>query len=1625
MRRTIVWVLTVVMALTVFSMPTGAFAVEPTNDQNLEENDEIRSETDERNQNDDGEEADELQPLEDEQPAEGQSVEEQPTETPAVDSQAPLKNSLSEQSAAGETITGTFSKQSGKDVATIRYYTDANKTTFAFADVVETASGYEYSFDAPYNGFTAVQGTKKSDGNVIAEYYSTSKWDGAVDVSWYEESATSFDINTPAQLAGLAAIVNGSINNTTPIYKVKGVRSDLTKTFNYETPQTSKHQNMNEGLPDCIENKYYEKTTLIAGVEDEAYEGLVKHDFANKVVNIKADLDMGGTDPSNIDHSKNTTANAYEGTYPNWTPIGGDYLMNPADGATMIKASFNGTLNGNGHHIKNLYCYRWSYRSVAETAYGYAEGTGLIGKMGSLYEGESQLTTTPGVRDMSLSGYIYGRRMVGGFVGCMGGGSNASSGTSVADGIVLENLANHAEVHCTDSKGLGGIVACSMLEKGAIINCYNTGYMDANYAAPTGGIIGSNEGMSIYCCYNTGTLYTHGNSRGRGIGCNNSGENYKVDDCYYLEDCGDDDVYPGYYAYNLAKSVSVNTVSMTATEMKNGTLLEKLNVNGTAFVAGSNGYPVLYWEKNASLGTGNLSLEQSPQAGTITATKTGNLTNGTIVYLSNEMASGWKCRYYTLNDKKLSGNYVTVNGNCVVAGFFDEVKPGTIKIKENNTCTVSIKKNGIIKEDGNTTSVTNYPVKNGDPIFEGDVLMVDTNLQNGVVPEDEDLIYKASAPDYFSTCFEYTYSYTDADDGVVNASTTEMDRFTVGDAINEEGITLVLSIKPLTAQKMWDYAADTSWYSDSASTFTIENAAQLAGLSVLVDDGKTFAGKTVKLGKDISLANNDGTSGKRFWDGIGDSQGEGAGFAGTFDGNGHKITDYNGNANGLFEYCAGTDTTQKAVIQDVELWGESTGQDACGIVMKAKNTQIKDCTSYCEVKGTTSNGHTGSIIGYANGNCDITGCVNYACVEGFGYVGGLAGELNPTSTMTGCVNNGNVYALSTGGNNVGGIVGSINGKLYDSANYGNIKAYGRNIGGIAGQSVSASAAIDSCYNIGTIEYTKGTNTYDSMGGIIGFASIFNVKNSYNYGAVKRISGTMTASCMGAAFGREMKNSKSLSEDVFYLDTTCEYAEAGTKQADLDSTASYSKGIRSASSGDFASSTKVLAAINDRGAFQTTAKGYPEISAASDMHVHSGGNATCSKLAVCETCGLAYGQYSDQHGDTKVVGAKDPVWLTNGSTGNVCCEDCGEVLQEGTVIKADPNKIAMEVIVKTADGTTTLSSKKYTVKEFDNLKKTSPTIGYSYGSKSKEIVATTKYVPLDTLLSKEGLTLNTITSIDVKCEGKTNIPVATLKSCNKYYEGGQEYDAPAAFMIEWNTAVGSLKEVAKEAKIGGTIRFGYGISKQQYDENAAVGGARLISPVESLTIYHKHTLKKVNAVAATCTAKGARAYWHCTSCGRYYSDSNGKKEIKKNSWIVAAKGHSWKHIVNKAGYLKNGSQYDRCSSCGAIKNKKTLAGYSTYYVKSFKVSKGKKSFTAKWKKQSKANQKKFNGYQIRYSTSAKMSGAKYVTAAKSSKSKKIKGLAKKKKYYVQVRTYTKSKGVTYYSKWSPTKAVTTK
>lgn len=111
---------------------------------------------------------------------------------------------------------------------------------------------------------------------------------------------------------------------------------------------------------------------------------------------------------------------------------------------------------------------------------------------------------------------------------------------------------------------------------------------------------------------------------------------------------------------------------------------------------------------------------------------------------------------------------------------------------------------------------------------------------------------------------------------------------------------------------------------------------------------------------------------------------------------------------------------------------------------------------------------------------------------------------------------------------------------------------------------------------------------------------------------------------------------------------------------------------------------------------------------------------------------------------------------------------------------------------------------------------------------------------------------------------------------------------------------------------------------------------------------------------------------------------------------------------------------------ATENYKAATAKYTIKVRETKIKSlkpAKKAFTVRVAKQPKAN---VTGYQVRYSTKSSMKNAKTVRigASYSKTTKTIKKLKKKKKYYVQVRSYVKN-GTTYYSAWSKVKTVKTK
>ena len=213
-------------------------------------------------------------------------------------------------------------------------------------------------------------------------------------------------------------------------------------------------------------------------------------------------------------------------------------------------------------------------------------------------------------------------------------------------------------------------------------------------------------------------------------------------------------------------------------------------------------------------------------------------------------------------------------------------------------------------------------------------------------------------------------------------------------------------------------------------------------------------------------------------------------------------------------------------------------------------------------------------------------------------------------------------------------------------------------------------------------------------------------------------------------------------------------------------------------------------------------------------------------------------------------------------------------------------------------------------------------------------------------------------------------------------------------------------------------------------------------------YAQHEHNYQNVITKATTSANGYIGKECAICGdkitetiyypktiklqaTNYTYSGGVK--KPSVSIIDANGNTISSANYNVFYATGRKNVGRYKVTVTFKGDKYSGSKYTYFyinpkgTSISKVYRAKKAFTVKWKKQStKMATSRITGYQIRYSTSSKMTSPKYKTV-KGYKytSKKITKLSAKKKYYVQVRTYKTVSGKTYYSSWSSVKSVKTK
>lgn len=396
----------------------------------------------------------------------------------------------------------------------------------------------------------------------------------------------------------------------------------------------------------------------------------------------------------------------------------------------------------------------------------------------------------------------------------------------------------------------------------------------------------------------------------------------------------------------------------------------------------------------------------------------------------------------------------SVEGNKHVGGLvgFANTNAQLTISKSQNSATVSTK-----VDDSNVGGLCGYVQQSTATITDstnnGLVLLNDTNSKSGTIigniNGDKDK--------------EATVTFTN----VTNRVFGGMQAYSVTDSDLENGYVTIDG-----------YVADTSWYSADANVtnYIISTKEQLVGL-VKLSETTDFAGKTIKLGADIALNHTTDTEETKWyeraiqWTPIGYCEPDAKNskiFAGTFDGDNHKISGLYINANvskgkmyGLFGQVIGT--IQNLILTDCrieDVYDSRVGSVAgslSGATGKVKNVQVN---ASINVAANQVGGLVGMIESGATSA--IENCRFVGSVTGVKNVGGLVGYVNTASiTMKECVNTANVVSTNT--------------------------AKDTRVGGLCGYVQDSAATIQDCMTTGEVTAEGGEPIYD--GAVVGYIKV--------------------------------------------------------------------------------------------------------------------------------------------------------------------------------------------------------------------------------------------------------------------------------------------------------------------------------------------------------------------------------------------------------------------------------------------------------------------------------------------------------------------------------------------------------
>ena len=240
----------------------------------------------------------------------------------------------------------------------------------------------------------------------------------------------------------------------------------------------------------------------------------------------------------------------------------------------------------------------------------------------------------------------------------------------------------------------------------------------------------------------------------------------------------------------------------------------------------------------------------------------------------------------------------------------------------------------------------------------------------------------------------------------------------------------------------------------------------LATLANEVNNGDNKSGKIIYLTSDLDLGgkfDSDGNAldGNISWTPIGTESNP---FSGTFDGNGHIISNMYININdnaSLFNYSSNSTFKNVGVVNS---YVKSVNGHASSIVGEITNGIIENSFSNSTIIGQK---FTAGLVSRSFSS-DIINCYNTGNI--FGDVQFAAGAIGYQSGDDHIIRNIYNYGNVKGGIESGGIVGGIQGTVMKTYNLGKIECLNNYCGGLVGQAYLAySPRIYNSYNSGKVE----------------------------------------------------------------------------------------------------------------------------------------------------------------------------------------------------------------------------------------------------------------------------------------------------------------------------------------------------------------------------------------------------------------------------------------------------------------------------------------------------------------------------------------------------------------------------